>query len=86
MPSAHVIMYTTGYCPYCVNAKALLTLKNVTPVEIRVDDNPAERAKMETLSGRRTVPQIFINDKSIGGFDDLKHLNDTGELDKLLGI
>lgn len=84
MPPVQVKMYTTEHCPYCINAKALLALKKVVPTEIRVDDNPEERAIMERLSGRRTVPQIFINGQSIGGFDDLKHLNDTGELDKLL--
>jgi glutaredoxin 3 len=82
---ANITMYTTEYCPYCVNAKALLATKKVTPTEIRVDDNPEERVQMETLTGRRTVPQIFINGKPIGGFDDLKRLNDSGELDKLLG-
>jgi glutaredoxin 3 len=84
MPSARVTVYTTAQCPYCNNAKALLTLKKVTFTEIRVDDNPEERLVMEKRSGRRTVPQIFINDKSIGGFDDLKRLNDAGDLDKLL--
>ena len=81
---AHVTMYTTEYCPYCVSAKSLLATKKVKPTEIRVDEDPEELAQMETLSGRRTVPQIFINGKSIGGFEDLKRLNDSGELDKLL--
>lgn len=81
---AHVTLYTTERCPYCINAKALLASKKVTPIEIRVDDDPEARAKMEALSGRRTVPQILINGEPIGGFDDLKRLNDTGELDKLL--
>ena len=82
--SPRVTIYTTGYCPYCVKAKALLAMKKIKPIEIRVDNNPEERAEMETLSGRRTVPQIFINDQHIGGFDDLKALNDAGKLDKLL--
>ncbi|MEY3182104.1 MAG: Glutaredoxin-3 [Pseudomonadota bacterium] len=84
MTTAKVLVYTIERCPYCVNAKNLLNLKKVAFTEIRVDDNPTERTKMEALSGRRTVPQIFINDQSIGGFDDLKRLNDAGTLDKLL--
>jgi glutaredoxin 3 len=80
-----IIMYTTERCPYCINAKALLASKKVTPIEIPVDDSPEERIKMEKLTRRRTVPQILINKKPIGGFDDLKRLNETGELDKLLG-
>ncbi len=83
--SVEIIMYTTEHCPYCLNAKALLATKKVTPLEIQVDDNPEERIRMEKLTGRRTVPQILINKKPIGGFDDLKRLNETGELDKLLG-
>jgi len=77
-------MYTTQYCPYCVRAKALLRHKGVTFEEVDVGDDDELRQKMVEASGRRTVPQIFIDDKPIGGFDDLKALDDQGELDRLL--
>ena len=82
---AQVVVYTTSYCPYCFGAKALLRSKNVEFEEIDVTDDPARRAEMERLSARRTVPQIFINGKSIGGFDDARRLDAAGELDRLLG-
>lgn len=77
-------MYTTQYCPYCVRAKALLRHKGVTFEEIDIGDDDALREKMVEASGRRTVPQIFINDAPIGGFDELRELDDQGELDRLL--
>ncbi|HJU61565.1 MAG TPA: glutaredoxin 3 [Candidatus Binatia bacterium] len=80
-----VIIYTTSYCPYCFGAKAFLRSKNVEFEEIDVSDDPARRAEMERLSARRTVPQIFIDDVSIGGYDDARRLDATGELDRLLG-
>lgn len=81
---AKVIIYTTQICPYCDFAKQLLDKKNVTYQEIRVDTDADQRATMERLSQRRTVPQIFINDQSIGGFDDLAALDKAGKLDNLL--
>lgn len=82
---ASVIIYSTLTCPYCVNAKALLTSKGVSYQEILVDADPSKRTEMLAKSnGRRTVPQIFINEQHIGGFDDLKALNDSGKLDPLL--
>ncbi len=81
---AKVIIYTTAVCPYCVRAKELLKRKHVVFSEIRVDENPEKRDEMIQLTGRRTVPQIFINDKPIGGCDDLYALDAKGELDKLL--
>jgi glutaredoxin 3 len=81
---AHVIVYTTEYCPYCVQAKKLLDHKKVAYQEIRVDLDAEKREEMMRLSGRRTVPQIFIDGQSIGGFDDLWALEQRGELDKLL--
>ena len=66
-----IVVYSTNTCPYCTMAKKLLERNNLTYTEIRVDLNDAEREKMITLSGRRTVPQIFIDDVSIGGYDDL---------------
>ncbi|BEV72051.1 MULTISPECIES: glutaredoxin 3 [unclassified Paludibacterium] len=81
-----VVMYTTAVCPYCQRAKMLLASKGVTDIrEIRVDLDPAEREKMMTLTGRRTVPQIFIGETHVGGCDDLMALNNAGKLDVLLG-
>jgi glutaredoxin 3 len=79
-----VIMYTKDNCPYCDWAKQLLDSKKIQYTQIAVDKDPAKLQEMMTASGRRTVPQIFINDKSIGGFDDLSALATSGELDKLL--
>jgi glutaredoxin 3 len=83
---AQVVIYTTNYCPYCAAAKALLRSKNVRFEEIDVTYDPARRAEMERLSGGYTVPQIFIDGKPIGGYDDARDLDETGELDQLLGI
>jgi GrxC family glutaredoxin len=83
---AKVLVYSTNYCPYCAAAKALLRAKGVPFEEIDVSNDPARRAEMEQLSGRRTVPQIFINGRSIGGYDDVRQLDATGELDRLLGL
>jgi glutaredoxin 3 len=83
MPS--VKMYTTAVCPYCVRAKALLQSKGVQNIEeIRVDLFPEQRATMMEITGRRTVPQIFIGDTHIGGCDDLMQLDRTGGLLSLL--
>lgn len=81
---ARVIIYTTSYCPYCFGAKALLRSKKVEFEEIDVTGDPTRRAEMERLSARRTVPQIFIDGKSIGGYDDARRLEASGELDRLL--
>ena len=80
-----VVIYTTSYCPYCFGAKALLRSKNVEFEEVDVTDDPARRAQMERLSARRTVPQIFIDSRPVGGFDDIRRLDAAGELDRLLG-
>lgn len=80
-----VTMYTTGVCPYCQRAKALLAQKGISEIrEIRVDTQPEERETMMKRTGRRTVPQIYIGDTHVGGFDDLNALNQTGKLDTLL--
>ena len=80
-----VKMYTTAVCPYCIRAKQLLGQKGVTKIEeIRVDNNPAERETMMKITGLRTVPQIFIGQTHVGGFDDLNALNQAGKLDALL--
>lgn len=80
-----VKIYTTGSCPYCIHAKQLLKERGVTELnEIRVDMLPAERQTMMTLTGRRTVPQIFIGDTHVGGCDDLMALDGQGGLLPLL--
>lgn len=80
-----VKMYCTAVCPYCQLAEKLLTKKGVTSLEkIRVDLDPAQREHMMQITGRRTVPQIFIGDRHVGGFDDLAALDAGGELDPLL--
>jgi len=86
MSETEVVVYSTGWCPYCDRAKALLGRKEVAFREIRVDEDPAERdAMLKRSGGRRTVPQIFVGDRHVGGFDELYALDKTGELDKLLG-
>ena len=82
---ARVVIYTTNYCPYCFGAKALLRSKNIQFEEIDVTDDPVQRAEMERLSARRTVPQIFIDAHPIGGYDEARRLDAIGELDRLLG-
>jgi glutaredoxin 3 len=80
-----VKMYTTQVCPYCIRAKALLKQRGVTEIEeIRIDENVAEREAMMALTGRRTVPQIFIGSTHVGGFDDLAALDHSGGLMPLL--
>lgn len=81
---ANIIIYTKSQCPYCDWAKELLDAKKATYSEIRVDLDSNKLEEMIRLSGRRTVPQIFINDQAIGGFDDLSALAKSGQLDKLL--
>lgn len=81
---ANIIVYSTAVCPYCDRAKALLEKKGASYQEIRVDEDANARQEMMQKSGRRTVPQIFINDESIGGFDDLHALDQAGKLDELL--
>jgi glutaredoxin 3 len=85
MSQPAVVMYTTSWCPYCERARKLLATKNVPIEEIDVESAPAKRAEMQTRSGRRTVPQIFIGDHHVGGSDDLLALEKAGKLDGLLG-
>jgi glutaredoxin 3 len=77
-------IYTTPYCPYCVRAKALLQKKGVDYTETDVSDDDLRDAMTKRAGGRRTVPQIFIDDRHIGGCDDLHALDGRGELDPLL--
>jgi len=80
-----VKMYTTAVCPYCIRAKQLLKAKGVEHIEeIRVDADPAQRQHMMEITGRRTVPQIFIGDTYVGGHDDLVALDAKGGLAPLL--
>lgn len=81
----NVKMYLTGSCPYCIQAKQLLKQRGVTEIEeVRVDIQPEERLKMMEITGRRTVPQIFIGDTHVGGCDDLMALDGRGGLMPLL--
>jgi len=81
---ANIVMYSTDYCPYCTRARALLASKQVSFQEIRIDEEPVKREEMINRSGRRTVPQIFIDGQHIGGCDDLYALESQGHLDELL--
>ena len=82
---ANIVMYSTAVCPYCANAEKLLLAKGVKEIsKIRVDLAPEKREEMMQRTGRRTVPQIYIDDRYIGGFDDLRALDLAGGLDPLL--
>jgi glutaredoxin 3 len=87
MSMARILMYSTRVCPYCIRAEQLLAKKGIAADQIekiRVDDHPEQRAEMMRITGRRTVPQIFIGERHVGGFDDLAELDAAGELDPLL--
>lgn len=80
-----IIIYSSLTCPYCDHAKELLDQKGLTYKEVNVDKDPASLKEMvERSDGRRTVPQIFIDGKHIGGFDDLRRLNESGKLDAMV--
>lgn len=82
---ARVLMYLTAACPYCQAASRLLARKGVTDLEtVRVDLEPARREEMRARSGRDTVPQVWIGERHVGGFDELAALESAGELDALL--
>jgi glutaredoxin 3 len=81
---ASVTIYTTSYCPYCVRAKDLLTRKQQTFTEVNAEDDKAREEMVAKAGGRRTVPQIFIDDKHVGGCDDLYALDKAGKLDAML--
>ncbi len=84
--TAHVVMYTTAVCPYCIRAKQLLKARGVEQIEeIRVDLDPVRRDEMMEKTQRRTVPQIFIGETHVGGCDDLVALDKAGGLTALLG-
>ncbi len=80
-----VLMYSSGTCPYCIRAEQLLKRKGIDMIEkVRVDLDPERREEMMTRTGRRTVPQIYIGDTHVGGYDELAALDHSGGLDKLL--
>ncbi len=87
MSMARILMYSTRVCPYCIRAEQLLAKKGIAADQIekiRVDEHPQQRDEMIRITGRRTVPQIFIGERHVGGFDDLAELDADGELDPLL--
>jgi len=79
-----IVLYVTGWCPFCQRASGLLTKKGLAYREINVDEDAKLRAEMIERSGRRTVPQIFIGDRHVGGCDDLFALESSGELDRMI--
>jgi glutaredoxin 3 len=80
-----IVMYSTGWCPYCERARALLARKGLAFREVKIDEDPAERdAMLARTGGRRTVPQIFVGDHHVGGYDDLYALEKAGKLDALV--
>lgn len=84
---AKIVMYTTAYCPYCLNAERLLLSRGVKEIDkIRVDLQPELRIEMMEKTGRRTVPQIYIDERHVGGFEDLRALDLAGELEPLLQV
>ena len=80
----NITMYTTRFCPYCIRARELLRRKGFSFRDIPVDGDPGMRAEMTQLSGRHTVPQIWIGEHHVGGFDDLWALEQQGQLDRML--
>ena len=84
--SALVKIYTTKFCPYCIRARRLLNDKGIEYQDIRVDEDILQMQEMVRLSGRHTVPQIWIGERHVGGYTDLSALDDAGELDALLAV
>jgi glutaredoxin 3 len=82
----NVVMYTTASCPYCIRARLLLDKKGVSYTDIRIDEQPEMRAEMEEKAQRSSVPQIFIDDFHVGGFDDMAEMDVMGDLEPMLGL
>jgi len=85
MTAKPIVMYSRASCPFCVAARNLLKSKDVAWTEVSLDAEPDKRAEMISRTGRRTVPQIYVGDFHVGGFDDLNALDQAGDLDRLLG-
>ena len=86
METPNIIIYTSSFCPYCTWAKKLLNAKDVGYDEIRIDMDPADAETMVKKSGRVSVPQIFIGEHHVGGYDDLAAMDRAGDLDPMLGL
>ena len=84
MSESRVVMYTTSWCPYCERVRSVLAAKKVPIEEIDIEAAPEKRGEMQNRSGRRTVPQIFIGERHVGGFEEIADLDHKGELDPLL--
>lgn len=84
MTEKSIVMYSRAACPFCVAARNMLRDKNLTWTEVSLDAEPDKRAEMISRTGRKTVPQIFIGDFHVGGFDDLNALEQGGDLDRIL--
>ena len=84
MAAAQVTVYSTDYCPFCSRAKSLLRGKTVDFLEINVEDRPDLRSWLRSASGQTTVPQVFVNNRAVGGYSDISELDRAGQLDKLL--
>ena len=84
MTSKSIVMYCRGACPFCVSARNLFENRNLTWTEVSLDAEPDKRAEMISRTGRKTVPQIFIGDFHVGGFDELNALEQSGDLDRIL--
>ena len=84
MSAPQITLYSTAVCPYCVAAKNFLKSKGQTWTEVRIDTDPAEREKMMARTRRTSVPQIFIGETHVGGYDDMMALHRAGKLDPLL--
>jgi glutaredoxin 3 len=82
--ASQVVMYATSWCPYCARARRLFASKGVAFTEIDIDAVPGARAEMQQRSGRTSVPQIFVGDRHLGGYDDTRALDEKGELEPLL--
>lgn len=84
MTEKSIVMYSRASCPFCVAARNMFRAKNLTWTEVSLDTEPDKRAEMISRTGRKTVPQIFIGDFHVGGFDDLDALEQAGDLDRIL--
>lgn len=84
MSEKSIVMYSRAACPFCVAARNVFQSRNLTWTEVSLDTEPDKRAEMISRTGRRTVPQIFIGDFHVGGYDDLNALDQAGDLDRIL--